>query len=122
MSTEPLHIIDSDDQIPAEYRWLLNEPIDRIMPLLSEQIAELVELIGVRNVLKLMAYYQGQQLYIPKLDSALREIRHEQIKREFSKGVSQTALARKYGLTTSYVYQILRGVPDPDQGNLFAGE
>jgi Mor family transcriptional regulator len=121
MSTEPLRIIDSDDQIPAEYRWLLNEPRDRVMSFLPDQMKELVELIGVRNVLILMAYYQGQQIYVPKMESALRELKHEQIRTEFN-GDNQTSLARKYNVSVSYIYRLLSGVPDPNQGNLFAGE
>jgi Mor family transcriptional regulator len=119
--SEPLRIIETDDQIPAEYRWLLEEPIDRLMAVLPDQVSELVELLGVRNVLKLMAYYQGQQIYIPKMDSALRELKHEQIRKEFN-GYNQTSLARKYNVSVSYIYRLLAGVPDPNQGNLFAGE
>jgi Mor family transcriptional regulator len=105
--------------IPDEYRWLLTEPADRVAALVPPQVAELVELVGVEGALRIVHRFAGQQLYVHKPERAFRRLREERLRAEFT-GANHAALARRYGMSVSHVYDILRR-PDAEQGELFGG-
>lgn len=65
---------------------------------LSEGQQEVAALIGLENFRKLMEFYGGAYLYIPKTDRLERMERNERIRAEFD-GYNFRELARKYDLT-----------------------
>lgn len=69
---------------------------------------ELAEQIGVDNFLIVIEMLGGATTYIPKLDSILRPVLHEQIKSEFN-GQNYFQLAQKYDISERYV----RGICGP---------
>lgn len=88
---------------------------------LPEPYRKLSKMIGLENTLLLAQEFQGTNLYLPKLDSTLKAARDKRIREEFD-GQNIKALALKYGLTESWVRQILGGyVADSNQGTLFDG-
>ena len=97
----------------ADEKWL-KELTSKDLP---EPYQEISQLVGLEGTLKLADKYQGTSIYLPKLDAALRKIRDEKIKQEFS-GSNHRELARKYGLTEIWVRQIL-AEKGPDQMSLF---
>lgn len=108
--------------IPDEYRWLLDEPLDRVLCVVSGSIRELVELVGLEATIKIVARFGGQPVYIQQWDGAFRELRNERIRKEFT-GNNHAALTRRFGLSLSTIYEILRRPPEHKQDDLFgAGE
>lgn len=86
-----------------------------------EDIAEpyrlVVEMIGLKNVLKLSQYFMGDKMYIPKVERILSPARNRRIRREYN-GYNTKELAQDYDLTTNQILQIVRDM-DPQQISLF---
>ena len=66
---------------------------------------DLAELLGTENMLTLVESYSGMIIYIPKLDSLLRNIRDRRIRQEYD-GTNTRALALKYDVSESWVKRI----------------
>ena len=86
-----------------------------------EDIAEpyrlVVEMIGLKNVLKLSRYFMGDKIYLPKAERILAPARNRRIRREYN-GRNAKELAKAYDLTTNQILQIVRDL-DPTQISLF---
>lgn len=86
-----------------------------------EDIAEpyrlVVEMIGLKNVLKLSRYFMGDKIYLPKAERILAPARNRRIRREYN-GRNAKELAKEYDLTTNQILQIVRDL-DPAQISLF---
>ncbi|XBX05633.1 Mor transcription activator family protein [Enterocloster clostridioformis] len=82
-----------------------------------EDIAEpyrlVVEMIGLKNVLKLSQYFMGDKIYLPKAERILAPARNRRIRREYN-----GRNAKEYDLTTNQILQIVRDL-DPTQISLF---
>jgi len=89
------------------YSWVLGLPVDAVNEAVPESVRELIDVVGLEAALRLLVHYQGQQLYLVKLDTAFRRLRDERIRAE-ADGVNYRALARKYGLSEGYIYELLR--------------
>ena len=76
--------------------------------MLPEIYQELVHAVGMEVTLKLGREFGGMSLYLPKIETSLREWRDENIRREFT-GANVRQLARKYRLTGARIRQILGG-------------
>jgi len=98
------------------YDWLLDEPLDVVLASVPPQVRELIELIGLAAAIRLIDAFQGQQIYIPKSEGAWRQLRDDRIRNEFT-GANHRALAQRYGLTTSTIYEIVR--PPENQAEMF---
>jgi Mor family transcriptional regulator len=101
---------------------LRDRSVSEILEMLdSDEVRDLVEVIGEKPALALVLAFGGQSVYVPKLDAALRSARNERIREEFN-GANVGDLARRYNLTESRVYGIVykRGDDDrPEQQRLF---
>ena len=86
-----------------------------------EDIAEpyrlVVEMIGLKNVLKLSRYFMGDKIYLPKAERIPAPARNRRIRREYN-GRNAKELAKEYDLTTNQILQIVRDL-DPAQISLF---
>ena len=75
-----------------------------------EDIAEpyrlVVEMIGLKNVLKLSQYFMGDKIYLPKAERILAPARNRRIRREYN------------GRNAKEILQIVRDL-DPTQISLF---
>ena len=64
-----------------------------------EDIAEpyrlVVEMIGLKNVLKLSRYFMGDKIYLPKAERILAPARNRRIRREYN-GRNAKELAKEY--------------------------
>lgn len=84
----------------------------------------LVGVIGMLALEKLAAYYQGEEIEVPRCATALRAAREQQIAAEHSGGDSNATLARRYGYTERGIRKLRRRVEaqqdeDERQGGLF---
>jgi len=77
--------------------------------LLPEVYQDLARTVGLDAALELGREFGGMSLYLPKIESAMRSWRDQNIRLEFT-GANIVQLARKYRLTSVRVRQIL-GVP-----------
>ena len=69
-----------------------------------EDIAEpyrlVVEMIGLKNVLKLSQYFMGDKIYLPKAERILAPARNRRIRREYN-GRNAKELAKELGWENS---------------------
>jgi len=98
--------------------WLEDIANEISVECLPESYQTIAELIGVQNALKLAAHLGGLTFYYPVLDSLVRAKRDERIKQEFN-GANHRELARKYGLTESWVRAIVQRKPAYEQTDMF---
>ena len=68
---------------------------------------ELVELIGLNNVITLSQYFQSTEMYIPNTNNILRSARNRSIRKEFT-GDNYRELSRKYDLSDKQIKTILK--------------
>lgn len=66
----------------------------------------IAQVVGVANALKLSEQLGGLPFYFPKIGSLILKNRDQHIRREFN-GANYRELARKFGLTESWVRRIL---------------
>lgn len=74
---------------------------------LQEQYREYAEVIGVENLLNLSQFCGGTQIYIPKTDELLKELKYRCIRAEYN-GENIRQLAIKYNVSESTIYRIVR--------------
>ena len=93
--------------MPREWAWLADGPAPEID---DEDIPEitrtLVDLVGYEETLRIIAYFGGQSLYVPKWERAFKALRDRRINREFD-GFNHKQLARQYGVSESTVRLIV---------------
>ncbi len=77
---------------------------------LKEEQAEVAELIGLSNYKKLISYYAGTSIYIPKLNDIERRQRNEKIRSEYEKNNDLKSLAIKFGLTEVQIRTIVMDI------------
>ena len=75
--------------------------------LMPDQIRVLVELLGHESAYNLIDKRGGGQMYIPKLDQLNRMSRNAYIVQLRGDGISAEEIARRLGLTSRHVYEIL---------------
>lgn len=75
---------------------------------IAETYQPVVSLIGLDNFLKLCRYAMGDELYFPMQESILRNARNRLIIQEYN-GNNLPELSRKYGLTKTYIRNIVKG-------------
>lgn len=85
-----------------DLRWINETEIAR----LPEVYQTLANDIGIKGARTFIALYQGTNLYLPKIDDLIAEIRNCKIRNEFN-GHNHKFLAVKYGLTARWIYEIL---------------
>lgn len=73
---------------------------------LDEEQRTLAELIGLGAFKNLVRAFNGTSIYIPKIESLEKTVRDELIKEEFDGG-NYKELALKYGLTETWIRNIV---------------
>lgn len=73
---------------------------------LDEEQKTLAELIGLEAFKNLVRAFNGTSIYIPKIESLEKTVRDELIKEEFNGG-NYKELALKYGLTETWIRNIV---------------
>ncbi|MBI4746770.1 MAG: hypothetical protein HY786_09640 [Deltaproteobacteria bacterium] len=73
---------------------------------------QIARIIGIENALKLGKEIGGENLYLPKLTSHYSPLLRERDRKIFAEFGSMPAnqLARKYGVTARWLYDIVRRV------------
>lgn len=68
----------------------------------------------------LVRYAGGTELYVPKCDGTRREALYQKIRAEYDAGCRVQDLARRYGYTERWIYEVLgRPAATVEQGSLF---
>lgn len=68
---------------------------------------ELAELFGVETAISFLENFGGCTIYVPKLDCTLSPYRNKKILEGFHEGQDIRHLARRYGVTQSYIYRLI---------------
>ena len=63
--------------IPAEWSWLLELDEDELIASVPDNVRELIEEFGSEFAIKMVMYYGGQQIYVPKPEGAFRRPREQ---------------------------------------------
>ncbi|OPY15629.1 MAG: Mor transcription activator family protein [Syntrophus sp. PtaB.Bin001] len=98
--------------------WIAEIAQDISIESLPESYQVIAGIIGIENTLKLSRHIGGMDFYFRKIDSLLLQKRDEKIRTEFN-GFNHRELARKYGLTETWIREILRKKPVYEQAGLF---
>lgn len=91
---------------------------DTSMSDIPDRYKEVVEIVGVEKYIKLSDYAKGDELYFPKVESILAPARNRRIRREFN-GYNAKELAERYNLTLPQILNIIKGMPQGGQIDLF---
>lgn len=88
-----------------------------------ESYSTIAEVIGEEATRKLCEAFGGEAIYVPKAESVENAERLASIRREYNGG-NVALLARRYGLTTRRVQQIVEGEAGtlPGQMDMFEEE
>ncbi|BFL06971.1 Mor transcription activator family protein [Thomasclavelia ramosa] len=89
---------------------------------LNDEQKELAELIGLDAFNKLVYYYGGTSIYVPKTDTIERQKRNTRICEDYRKGKSLKYLSTKYGLTENQIRSILGDVYVKKSNHILAGQ
>lgn len=73
---------------------------------LDEEQKTLAELVGLEGFKNLVKAFNGTSIYIPKVESIEKAVRDEMIREEFDGG-NYKELALKYGLTETWIRNIV---------------
>jgi Mor family transcriptional regulator len=91
-------------------KWLSEVAEEIPIESLPEAYQEVAQVFGVAGALRLAQHLGGVRVYFPKLDSLVRSKRDEHIRREFT-GFNHRELARKFGLTETWIREVVRMKP-----------
>ena len=81
--------------------------LDRVqMDDLDDEQQVLARLIGMDGFRALVRKYNGTHIYVPKIESLEKPVRDKLIREEFD-GKNYRELARKYGLTETWIRSIV---------------
>lgn len=87
--------------------------------MLPEPYHKIYEIIGLAATIKLAFEFQGTNVYFAKMDGTIKAIRDKRIRDEYN-GYNIKDLVKKYGLTETWVRQILSENPvESNQGSLW---
>lgn len=90
----------------------MRNKIETDISMLPEEYQQMAEIVGIDAFLDLCHNYGGSNLYIPKADRVTRHIRDKEIKKAFDGG-NYKELAKKHGLSESYVRKIVGNPSGP---------
>ena len=82
---------------------------------------KLAELLGVDAFKKLCEIYGNEVIQIPRAAAAIRELRNQNILRDFASGMMQSSIALQYGITERQVNRICNNVQLCNQQDIFDG-
>ena len=97
--------VNISEEVVAAIADLAISDVEGVFGLSSSFTADLAELLGTESMLTLVESYSGMIIYVPKLDSLLRNIRDRRIRQEYD-GTNTRALALKYDVSESWVKRI----------------
>ena len=75
---------------------------------LPPQYRRLSDAIGYDAMLCLVLGHGGELVYVPKLDALIRQARDDKLMSDYRAGIEPSTLAQKYGLSTLYVYALIK--------------
>lgn len=85
----------------------MTESVDVTLDDLNEEQLQVVEVIGLEAYKRLIHYYAGTSIYIPKFSEIERRKRNEKIRIEYEKNGDIKALALKHGLSEIQIRTII---------------
>lgn len=85
-------------------KWMFEAEPDE----LPDTYQHIVDMVGYKNMLVLVANYSGGYLYVPKLDQLQRQLRDQKLMNDYTVGRTPQQLAHKYNLSVVQVYEIIK--------------
>lgn len=101
--------------------WLAEIADEIPLESLPEEYQIVAELFGKAGALQLAKHSGGMRIYVPKLDTLVRNHRDARIRAEFN-GCNHRDLARKYELSESWIREVVQRRPQDEQTDLFAAD
>lgn len=86
---------------------------------IPDRYKEVVSIVGIENYIALSDYAKGDELYFPKVESILAPARNRRIRKEYN-GYNAKELADRYNLTLPQILNIIKGMPQGGQLDLFS--
>jgi len=82
-----------------------------------KELRPLAKRIGLGNLLEVLRYYEGGNIYFPKIDGAFKNVRDRVIRREWAKTRNPLEIGKRHNLTARQVRLIVGD--HEDQAALF---
>ena len=99
---------------------LLNYPgIHLKIPMHPTPTHKLADILGIKEFAKLCEMYGDEVIQIPRAAKAIRSLRNQSILKDFSKGLYQSTIALKHGLTERKINTICNTVQFDHQLDMF---
>lgn len=73
-----------------------------------ETVADLRRIIGISNTISLIEKCGGSFIYVPQMNTVLKNERDKAIYSDFNKGISYKQIALKYGISELTVRDIVK--------------
>ena len=102
---------------PHEAPTLFDVPVADVTDLLTGDLEDVAERVGVGIALALAQHWYGALLYVPSRSGVIRAYRDRHLLDEYEQGDTMYTLAARYQISTERVRQLLREASRP--GNLF---
>ncbi|WP_455542917.1 Mor transcription activator family protein [Intestinibacter sp.] len=84
---------------------------------IPEELEYLFDIVGEESFKKIVEYYGGSQIYIPKKECFERFERNKMIYKDACNGYTTRALSVKWQLSTSFIRRIVRNWEEDKKGN-----
>ncbi len=76
----------------------------------NETIQLFVSVLGTEKALALIKAAGGAQIYIPSIETIMKDERNKEIYMDFGKGATYSELRKKYGLSEKMIREIINNV------------
>jgi Mor family transcriptional regulator len=91
----------------------MDKPSENILKLIEESslqsVRELLGVVDAETVYKLMCHFGGENIFIPKICKFEAVERNKKIREDFYSGLSHNQIAKKYGLSSRHIINIING-------------
>ena len=82
---------------------------------------QIKEVIGEMAFQKLVDYYSGERIYLPKMDAVIKQLKYHAVAQLHDAGVSHRDIAMKTGYTKRWVIEVIHKInaQNNNQSSLF---
>lgn len=74
----------------------------------NENVHNLINLVGLDGTLNLINEHGGSAVYIPKLNTILKETKSKLILKAYNDGLTFKQISEKYGVTNKQIHSIVQ--------------
>lgn len=85
---------------------------------LPDKYREMARIVGIENTIKLAEHFGKDGFYFKSIEKLITKKKEKYIRSNFT-GDNHTALAKATGYSPRWIYEILKGIKDDRQAEMF---